>query len=101
MQTEKTSRLVTIVFLSILPAVHVIFCLYTLNHHAGDGWDGFFIFLADLPFSMWILALSHALDLNTPIMLIIFGTLWWYLLSWLLMILFRNIRSLLAKWYID
>jgi hypothetical protein len=65
----------------ILPAFHLSLCVAIgtgLLRFEGS-WGGFLIFLIDLPFSILLLPLFAVAD--NVLVLAIFGTGWWYLVS--------------------
>jgi len=100
--TGKVPLPVKILWLSILPIVHVCFCLHVIHQHYEGGWNDLPIIVVDLPFFVCLLPLIHYL--HFPInetLLVIYGTLWWYFVSWILMIFFRKIRPWIAKYYTD
>jgi len=82
--------------LAILPALHLLLCFCVLQQHFEGSWGGFFIFLADYPFSILILLIADQLKLGI-VALVVLGTLWWYFLGWIAIFLLRKISDFMHK----
>ncbi len=82
----------------VLPAIHLLICLViAVGLIPTEGaWMWFPVFFLDFPFSILLLPL---LDTTNPLLVFgILGTLWWYILSILLALLFRGIYKAVRKW---
>jgi hypothetical protein len=84
----------------VLPALHLGFCLFIQFANFEGSWGWFLAFLVDLPFSVLLLPLGKYL--SGFVCFGVFGTLWWFFLSWLVARLVGKglrIRESPHKWW--
>jgi hypothetical protein len=77
----------------ILPAVHLVVCAASALGLLGTegSWQWFFVFVIDFPFSI---ALIPVVNVVHPLLAFgVLGTLWWYLINWLVVSCFRRTAS--------
>jgi hypothetical protein len=89
-------------YLFVLPALHLCFCLFIQFSDFEGSWGWFLAFLVDFPFS--VLLFPWGKYFSALVCFGVFGTLWWLLLSWLLMRLMRSFSGespLKSKWLKD
>lgn len=89
----KTSKY----YLAILPVLHICLCLaIQLGVLRSIGsWTWFPVFFVDFPFSIVLLPLVRIFP-PFPTFLVA-GTLWWYLIGWLLISSFRKLTELFSN----
>ncbi len=76
----------------VLPALHLLLCIATRTGllPSEGSWAWFLVFLVDFPFSILLLQLLNVVD---PLLVFgILGTLWWYLVSRLLLYCVKRVR---------
>ncbi len=84
---------------SVLALGHIGFYFYDVSQHAEGGWGGFLVFVVDLPISILLVRLSNAMSLGSPIALLIGGTVWWFGLGILIVMLFRGLSRFLTRFF--
>lgn len=76
-----------------LPALHLCGCIVIAFGHFQSGWE-YLTFYIDYPISIFITSLLYSFD--HPLVLFgIIGTLWWSLLSWLVIKLVGKLGSVI------
>jgi len=84
----------------VLPILHLCFCFFIQFSHTEGSWGWFLVFLVDIPFSVFLFPLQNYF--SALVCFGVFGTLWWLLVSWLLMRLMRfqsgGASELKSKW---
>lgn len=75
--------------------IHAVFCLGASLMQSEGSWGWFLVFLVDLPFSMLLLELAK----NMPPLLLfgVFGSAWWYLITFLILKLTGKIIKLMKS----
>jgi hypothetical protein len=78
---SKADRVLLVLIPATLSVGHLLLCIY-VEATPSEGWGWVVVTGIDFPLSIPLLTLLHALP---PLLSFgIFGTLWWYLLGWLL-----------------
>jgi hypothetical protein len=62
-----------------------------------DGWAGFVVFIVDVPISIPLLMLAKALSLDKLVVLLVGGTIWWFVLGILISILIKLAYGLIVR----
>jgi hypothetical protein len=78
MHMTTTTTKTRLLLVNLLPSVHLCACLIFALAHLERGWD--YLFFIDIPVSFLLFGLSYNFN-HPPILYGLFGTLWWYLLS--------------------
>ena len=94
MTQYKADRVLLVFIPAVLSVAHLLLCFYVAATPS-EGWGWVIVTSIDFPFSIPIIALLH--DLPPLLSFGIFGTLWWYLLGWLLAKLIVKINSSMSK----
>jgi hypothetical protein len=72
------------------PIIHLTLCLVVELGDIDDGW--LFLTLADIPIGLLLFAKVFR-DGQPMLWFGVFGTLWWYLLSWSSRAIWRRVRG--------
>jgi len=62
----------------VLAVIHVVVFFAEIGWRFEGGWGALGIFTIDLPVSIIPLLLSYVLKINPLILLLVFGTAWWF-----------------------
>jgi hypothetical protein len=92
---RKTLTLLDLAVGLVLALGHIWFYFSVIN--ADGGWGGVLVVLVDLPFSILLVRLMDVLSLNSPNILLISGTVWWFCLGILISMLVRRIPRLIRR----
>ena len=75
----------------LLPFLHVCACVVTVLANPESGWK--YLGLVDFPVSIAEVGLSMRFDVPPFLFFVIIGTIWWYLVSLVILALLRKLRS--------
>jgi hypothetical protein len=90
------------VALFVLPTLHLAWCLAIETQiipQSEGSWTWFFVFVVDFPSSILPAVVGNILDTYAGISLPEFvafgitGTIWWYLVSWFLLVIVNGVRE--------
>ena len=79
---SRLSRFLTLV----MPSLHLILCISVEVTSDAGGWKWFLVGIIDYPASAWLKQISF---LPQFITFAVFGTLWWFFISCLILFIFR------------